>query len=393
MSRRTLMAVLAAAIGGLAAPAAAPAATPPQAFGTPVSTVPIGCPAPAGSPAPLAADHPDAMARVTIDPVTPGWSGALRLGTDTSILSGDNGEASSARQWWWTGGSLTAGHAPRPVISCAAGDPSVSGKVEYFDRPSTPLSFSDPDVSSAFQVLGFRAAVTGIYVADVSVRSAWIWVFSPDWQTGTGADDATHRWLEQLEAPDGDTVTTTLPLGRLTAGPHDLPFGFDGSGGGGRSFTITVRASPDANKTPPTAEDPPATPPVTAPGPAATADPQATTPIPAPVTTITATAPTPEPLGGRGQRSARHSPRSSSAGTPAHCRAASRTPRAHAAPSPRRAGRAPPVVSPRSTPREPGNRPCASPCGSPRRAASPARRAAPASSAGRSESHPGGWGR
>jgi hypothetical protein len=143
------------------------------------------------------------------------------------------------------GGFYRRRDAEREIPDCQDSLP-FTGRAEYFDRPRTPFTFSDPTVrhDSAPSILGFVASETGEYVAGVSVTAGRLTIHNPDLEIGDNAQNLRGTWQVQYDAPYGDpspTVTATLPLGRFGAGLHDLPYRFDAVVAPPAHFSLTIR--------------------------------------------------------------------------------------------------------------------------------------------------------
>jgi hypothetical protein len=244
---------------------AAPAnATVIEGYGKSFSYVSLGCPGPPQYSAPVVGTHVDAMVRVTFDDLPDAngmWS--IDLGEDPFIWNAVEFAGSDGTTWWWPQGTVRDGWQLSTHPECSSGDLPFTGHAEFFDRPHTPFTFSDPAIRPGGSILGFVASQAGDYVADVTVRQGSLSLTNPDYEYGDDAVNGPGAWQMTIEAPytfpDSAFVTKTVELGRLTQGLHDIPLGFshatinrDGD------FSIRVRLRDDPPAVPaPVAGTPP----------------------------------------------------------------------------------------------------------------------------------------
>ena len=255
--------VTVAVVMALAGATAAQAA-PVQGYGEPFATATWSCPDTRSPSAPVVGEHPDAMVRVTFDERPDGRPSApsIDLGEDPFIWNVTEYFGVTGERWWWPAGTIGAGRTLAPMPDCGYEDyPPFTGKAEYFDRPTTPFTFSDPTVrhASSPSILGFVVPQAGDYVADISVTKAQLRVLNPDLEIGDDAQNLGGTWHVDYDAP-GTTLRTSLPLGRFEPGLHDLPYQFvSGIHAPGADFSIAVRLAQEPQAAP--AGPPPATPP------------------------------------------------------------------------------------------------------------------------------------
>jgi hypothetical protein len=135
-------------------------AAPVPGYGEPFATAFWVCPTTTVPSEPVVGDHSDAMVRVTYDERPDGRISApsIDLGEDPFIYDATEYYGRTGERWWWPAGSIAAGTQIREIPDCQDSLP-FTGRAEYFDRPRTPFTFSDPTVrhDSAPSILGFVA--------------------------------------------------------------------------------------------------------------------------------------------------------------------------------------------------------------------------------------------